>query len=315
MGLDILEKTRILLIFDSRTGNRNCGICTMTRILEKSEPTNKGQIFSYLEPQRYSGSNDRENRQSAVLLTKAGPITVLSNPYRQVYACVVPHNFHIHKHRTSFENVVGTQPQIEIVPGMERLKEKTFPVVSIVKGMTFSLIDLTDAPEVMAALRAGEAPAAKLDDEWDVGLVGCLYYQRRGMKEKEGEAAILEIHQRMITDGQEDPGTGSASCALGCYLALSMGLSKNDREGHELDEDKASQASAEITDRTKSMTISGKKEHHVFGIEQGVELGRKCQICVEVDITQDEEGQGSVGAVMLSGRCSFVTRGELLGTA
>jgi trans-2,3-dihydro-3-hydroxyanthranilate isomerase len=262
---------------------------------------------------RYTGPQDRENRQSTVLTTKAGPITVLSNPYRQVHACIVPHNVHIHSTSITLDDILAKQPQLQIIPTMETMKGKNFPTVSIVKGMSFSLVDLTDAPEVMAALKAGEAPAAKLDEDWNVGLVGCLYYQRQGLEEKEGEPAIHKIHQRMITKGFEDPGTGSASCALSCYLALTMGTKGQNQGERQGPKDEAAEADAEITEGTKSLNLGPKKEHHVFGIEQGVEMGRKCQICVEVDVTEDEDGKRVIGTVMLSGRSTFVMKGELIG--
>jgi trans-2,3-dihydro-3-hydroxyanthranilate isomerase len=246
------------------------------------------------------------------LLTKAGPITVFSNPYRQVHACIVPHDVHIHTNSVALDDILATQPQIQLIPTMEKLKGKAFPIVSIVKGMSFSLVDLTDAPEVIAALRAGESPTAKLDEDWNVGLAGCLYYQRQGVEGKEGEPKIHKIHQRMIVHGLEDPGTGSASCALGCYLALTM---TQDLSGHKTQspENGASQGDAELTERTQSLHLGVKKEHYVFGIEQGVEMGRKCQICVEVDITENESGQRAVSAVMLSGRSTIVTKGEIIG--
>ena len=247
-----------------------------------------------------------------MLLTKAGPVTVYSNPYRQVQACVVPHNVHIHSKAITFDDVLATQPQVQVVPTLEILQGRTFPTVSIVKGMNFSLVDLTDAPEVMAALRAGESPAASLDEEWNVGLVGCLYYQREGVEERKGEPTIHKIHQRMIVSGLEDPGTGSASCALGCYLALMMtddGLEK----GHQSETRDASQADGPITEGIKSLGVGAKEEHYVFGIEQGLEMGRRCQICVEIDIGENEGGQRAVSAVLLSGRSTFVTRGEIFG--
>jgi trans-2,3-dihydro-3-hydroxyanthranilate isomerase len=195
---------------------------------------------------------------------------------------------------------------------MESLKGKTFPIVSVVKGMSFSLVDLTDAPEVMAALRAGKSPAAKLDEEWNVGLVGCLYFARQGVEQVEGQPTIHKIHQRMMVQGLEDPGTGSASCALSCYLALTMTDNRNGQETRQAEKNGAPQKDVEIAEGTKTLNAGAKKEHYVFGIEQGVEMGRKCQICVEVDITVNEEGKRVVSAVMLSGRSTFVTKGEII---
>lgn len=270
------------------------------------------QIFGHIEQQRYSRPQDRENRQSVVLLTKAGPITVFSNPYRQVQACIVPHNIHIHNSTIALDDILATQPQFQIFPATDTLKGKTFPIVSIVKGMSFCLVDLTDTPDLMAALRAGESPAANLDAEWNDGLLGCLYYQHQGVEAKEGEPVIHKIHQRMICQGLEDPGTGSASCALGCFLALTMTNDKIDMEGAHVKDD-ASQVSSGIVEKTKSLNLNEKKQHYVFGVEQGVEMGRTCQICVEVDVTENEAGQRAVGAVMLSGRSTFVTKGEIIG--
>jgi trans-2,3-dihydro-3-hydroxyanthranilate isomerase len=233
-----------------------------------------------------------------------------------VQAYLVPHNVHIHSAIITFDDVLATQPQLQfIIPTMEKLKGKKFPVVSIVKGMTFSLVDLTDKPEVMAALRASESPSATLDEDWNVGLVGCLYYQREAVEEREGEPAIHKIHQRMIVAGLEDAGTGSASCALSCYLALGMtdypvnstSVSRPSEQGN------SAQADADIVEGTKSLHLGAKRAHHVFGIEQGVEMGRKSQICVEVDITEDEKGQRTVATVMLSGRSTVMTKGEIVG--
>lgn len=248
-----------------------------------------------------------------MLLTKAGPITVFSNPYRQVQACIVPHNVHIHQHKITLDDIIEAQPQCQFIPTMEMLKEKTFPIVSIVKGMTFGLVDLTDAPEGMAVLGADRSPVAKLDEEWNAGLAGCLYYRREGVEEKEGAPTIHKIHQRVMVSGSEDPGTGSASCALGCYLALSMANGQSDRKRRSPEQGDASQTTEEIEERTRSLSIGPKKEHFVFGIEQGVEMGRRCQICVEVDITQNEEGHRQVSVVMLSGRSTFMTKGEIIG--
>jgi trans-2,3-dihydro-3-hydroxyanthranilate isomerase len=232
-----------------------------------------------------------------------------------VQACIVPHNVHIHSNTITFDDILATQPQIQIIPTAEKLKGKKFPVVSIVKGMTFSLVDLTDVPEVMGALRAGESPAAELDEEWNVGLVGCLYYQREAIEEREGEPAIHKIHQRMMVSGLEDSGTGSASCALGCYLALGMtdnpvGSVSMIRPSEQPNTD---QADADIVKATKSLHLGAKGGHFIFGIEQGVETGRKCQICVEVDINEDEEGHRAVASVMLSGRSTVMTKGEIVG--
>jgi predicted PhzF superfamily epimerase YddE/YHI9 len=246
----------------------------------------------FVERMEYKPSDRDSQRQSAVLMTKAGPIPIFFNPYRQVAACSVPHNIHVHKSHVSFNDILAVQPQVKFVPTIERVKNKSFPIVSIVKGMTFCLIDLTDAPEVLTALRAGEAPAMMLDEEWNSGFSGAIYYERRG-EDNASEPTIYNMHVRMITQGVEDPGTGSGNCALACYLALAAG-SRSPKE--EL-----------------KIKLNDKNEHHVFAIEQGLEMGRKCTIAIEVDIKEGEDGKRAVTGLILSGRCSFFTRGEILG--
>ena len=151
------------------------------------------------------------------------------------------------------------------MPSFEKVKERSFPVVSIVKGMTFALVDLTDAPEVFAGLKRGEAPEVMLDDGWSPSLVGCMYYKRNGITQQgPGESPIVQLQCRMIMQDIEDPGTGSASCALACYLAT-VGKSED------------------LVQKTAGLKIeAGKVEHSIFAIEQGVEMGRKCTIAVRL---------------------------------
>ena len=74
---------------------------------------------------------------------------------------------------------------------------------------------------------------------------------------------------------REDPGTGSASSGLGCYLAGLEGMEKGVVK---------------------------------FRFEQGVEMGRRNQI--EVDVTRSEGGEG-VKKVILSGAAVTVMEGNL----
>lgn len=265
----------------------------------------------FIERMSYGGPSDRDTqRQSAVLMTKGGPVPIFFNPYRQVAACSVPQNFHIHKANISFSDVLAVQPQVNIVPTVNRVKEKSFPVVSICKGMTFCLVDLTDAPEVLTALRAGDAPKMELDEEWKPSFCGAMYYKRSG-EDMSGEPAIHKIQVRMITQGMEDPGTGSGCCALASYLALAASEASPT-------EDKSTEGTTtpgeDLAAKTDKIKLDGKTERHVFAIEQGIEMGRKCTIAVEVDIKGDDDGHRSVAGVILSGRCTFFTRGEIMGT-
>ncbi|KIW86909.1 uncharacterized protein Z519_12531 [Cladophialophora bantiana CBS 173.52] len=272
-------------------------------------------IFSYLERMHYGGPADRDTqKQSAVLLTKAGRIPIFFNPYRQVAACVVPFNCHIHSHRVPIEKIITTQPHIQIIPTIDKEKDKMFPLVSIVKGMTFVLVDLTDNAEIFGALQAAKSPEVDLDAEWSPSFVGCMYYKVLAKSEQPGEPTIHNIQARMISHGIEDSGSGSACCALACYLALNS--ANHSLEAQKLAEERTDQGSAdsELTKQTQDLKLGETKtERKVFGIQQGAEMGRLCTIAVEVDVKTDAQGKASITNVVLSGRANLHLRGEILG--
>ncbi|OQV01534.1 hypothetical protein CLAIMM_06875 [Cladophialophora immunda] len=272
-------------------------------------------IFSYLERMHYGGPADRDTqKQTAVLLTKAGRIPIFFNPYRQVAACAVPFSYHIHAHRVPIEKIISTQPHIQIVPTIDKEKDKTFPLVSIVKGMTFVLVDLTDNAEIFGALQGGKSPEAELDAEWSPSFVGCMYYKVLAKNEQPGEPAIHNVQARMISHGIEDPGTGSACCALACYLALNdAGSPSEPKKPAEEATDKGT-ADSELAKKTEELKVGeAKNERKVFGIQQGAEMGRLCTIAVEVDVKTDAHGKRSIANVILSGRANLHLKGEILG--
>lgn len=232
-------------------------------------------------------------------------------------ACAVPHNLHLHKDRVTLDRVLVRQPQIQIVPTYDILKDRTFPVVSGVKGMTFALIDLTDAPDVLGALKTSECPEYELDEDWKPSFTGALYYKRVESLVQENEPTINAIQARMITQGIEDPGTGSACCALACYLATDemksfAGNSKGEAKGQgNSAEDELSQKTAEVKLDDKQAP-EPTRERHVYAIQQGVEMGRLCTIAVEVDLIIGSDGSKKVANVTLSGRANFFATGQLM---
>ncbi|KIX94702.1 uncharacterized protein Z520_09748 [Fonsecaea multimorphosa CBS 102226] len=269
-------------------------------------------IFGYLERMHYGGPADRDTqKQTAVLLTKAGRIPIFFNPYRQVAACAVPSNYHVHSHRVPIEKIISTQPHVQIVPTIDKEKDKTFPLVSIVKGMTFVLVDFSDNAEIFGSVQAGKSPEVDLDAEWSPSFVGCMYYKVLAKSEQPGEPAIHNIQARMISHGIEDPGTGSACCALACYLALRDAGSSS--EPQKLAEE-ATDNDSELAKKTEELKLAeAKTERKVFGIQQGAEMGRLCTIAVEVDVKTDEHGKTSIANVILSGRANLHLKGEILG--
>jgi predicted PhzF superfamily epimerase YddE/YHI9 len=234
----------------------------------------------------------------------------------------VPHNFHVHSQRIGINNIITTQPHIQIVPTIDKEKGRSFPLVSIVKGMTFALIDLTDNPEIFGALQGGKSPEAELDEKWKPSFVGAMYYRILARSEVEGEPAIHNISARMISHGIEDPGTGSACCALSCFLALGGDQASrvNSEKSQSSSEDAQQDASTtgkvedDLSKKTADVKLAESKvERKVFGIQQGAEMGRLCTIAVEVDVKTDASGKQSIASVILSGRSMLMTRGELLG--
>ena len=286
-------------------------------------------------------------RQSSVFLTKAGLVPISYDPYRQVASCSVPHALHTHSRTVGLVSLLAAQPQLQTLLTIKNLDSAKWPIVSIVKGMNFALIDLTAAPGALAALRVGQAPEMELDPEdgWNEGVTGALYYERRGLvDDRPGEPVIHNLRARMISRGTEDAGTGSACAALGCWLALaspspaSTAAGKADAAGEEEqpardttekpragDQSKGDDGEA-MAIRTKKpegekgrgaeqpqqqQTAGGVVEQHIFAIEQGIEMGRKCTIAVEVDLKRNARGQRVVDSVVLSGRAYFTMQGYI----
>ena len=216
----------------------------------------------------------RQGPKSTSLVTKAGVIPVQFDPQRQVAAAEIPHKVHIHDAETTKAELLAAQPSLSSAVDVEKMSS-SFPIVSIVKGMTFTLVDFSATPTLLAQLKPGDAPKSKVDEAWAPSHLGCVYYSQL-QPDTEKELQINRIRVRMICDGIEDPATGSGCSALAVFLALRKG---------------------------------GKDSKHAFAIEQGVEMGRRSQICVEVTL----DGSGTeVTNVTLSGRTVFITEGKLL---
>lgn len=145
--------------------------------------------------------------------------------------------------------------------------------------MSFILVPLPDLATLARAATNLQVVAtgttynpSSLDDGWQAGLVCTMYYVAQGID----EYGRQKYRTRMF-GSREDPGTGSASSALGCYLA-----------GKE----------------------SKEKGRGPFGyaFTQGVEMGRRNDIAVEV--TRGEGGEG-IEEVLLSGAAVQVMEGTL----
>lgn len=217
--------------------------------------------------------------QAVTILTKAGTIGATYNA-----GCAlaeIPHNVHFHEARADWTDLSRMQPaQVydKLLEQHEALMgcNQSFPVISIVKGMTFVLINFPNVADYLDILQVGGpglTPAGRLlDEDWKPSFVAPYFYV---ILEDDGSQST-RVRARMIdpTVG-EDPATGSAACTLSAYLALQAG---------------------------------GAGKLYRYSIEQGVEMGRSSQIGVEVKL--DQTGKG-VESVALSGSAILVTKGTL----
>ncbi|KAL1649536.1 hypothetical protein SLS58_001592 [Diplodia intermedia] len=210
------------------------------------------------------------------LRTLAGTIPLAHNAASRNASVHLPHAVHEHAFRPPHPFPATTAAAADDVP-----------IVSIVRGMAFCLVPLPTL-DALGGVSAGLVPVADAyaakwldaDDEggWGVGFTGTFYYVDLGFEDAgtdgEGERRRRVLRTRSIGT-REDPGTGSASAALCCYLAL--------REGR----------------------AAGKGPFE-FHLVQGVEMGRRCDVFVSVVRTEDG---GAVEEVVLTGSAVEVMEG------
>lgn len=193
--------------------------------------------------------------KTSTIVTKAGRIPITADAETGEVTAVAPQKFHIHA--AKFTSELTNQPH---------------DTTSIVKGMSFIVVPLSDVATLGQAQRSLQDDPQVLDEGWRVGHLGTMYYVAQG----EDAHGRRRFRTRMFSD-REDPGTGSASCALGCYLV------------------------------GKIPAEEGKGPFR-FAFEQGVEMGRRNDISVEV--TRGDGGEG-IEKVVLSGTAVKVMEGKL----
>lgn len=124
-----------------------------------------------------------------------------------------------------------------------------FRVVSVVKGMSFVLIQLPSVTPHLDTLEVGhsvDCDSVRLDEGWGPSFVGAYFY---AIISQSGEG-VVRLRTRMLEPRiGEDSATGSAASALASFLALKDGV-------------------GEMT--------------YYYSILQGVEMGRTSEIQVRV---------------------------------
>lgn len=209
------------------------------------------------------------------LKLKAGPVQVVlgdqfsEDGYRKAI-CDIPHNVHLHHNRLSMNALKTLQPQMsESFAG----SEPTFPAFSIVKGLTFVLIEVHSQDALNTAVAPPYYADVKMDEGWETALLDLYFYY----KDTELSSPSKRfLHTRMIEPGFEDPATGAAASALSAYITL-----ETYKNGVFQDMD--------------------------FVITQGEFMGRKSTI--ELKVTSD--GQGSIDKIFLSGNAVPIMSGTL----
>lgn len=222
--------------------------------------------------------------QQFTLHTKAGPIAATYDPKARLAVASIPHNVNIHQSSVHLKHILDAQPSL--IHGRGEAKawnrredgsEITFPIVSIVNGMTFILVDFPSVEDYLEKLGIAQGEIdpdiTKLDAGWSSTIVVTYYYAH--LPDQGDQTTRLRCRLIMSVVG-EDPATGSAASALGCYLSLQKG------------------------EANKTYT---------YKIEQGVEMGRRSQIGVEV--TLDANGKG-VKEVLLLGTATPLMHGSLM---
>ena len=228
----------------------------------------------------YIGSSKKLAAQKFTLLTKAGAIAAHYDSRTRVASAEIPHNVRVHQSTVNRQQVAESQPSLHQVNSFEQWisdradqPKATFPVVSIVKGMTFVLIGFPNH-EFLKTIQQGHMaiPKIVLDHSWSPSFIAPYFYVRDSC----GIDGTTRIEVRMIDpDMGEDPATGSAACALSTYLALQEG--------------------------EPGKTYS-------YEIKQGAYIGRDSGIGVKV--TLDESGK-NVKNVLLGGTAVLVTQGGI----
>lgn len=198
-------------------------------------------------------------KKTQAVITKAGRIPIVADVENGLVKASIPHDVHIHK--VTFPSELNSLMNV---------------MVSIVKGMSFIFVELPDLSTLGRASRIlanSTYDVLLLDEGWQSGLIGTMYLVSLGVD----ESGRHKYRTRMFADGMEDPGTGSASCALACWLALK---------------------------KPKDSGVGPFK----FAFTQGIEMGRQNDIAVEV--TRDDSGEG-IKEVILSGAAVKVMEGTL----
>ncbi|CAG5185814.1 uncharacterized protein ALTATR162_LOCUS11410 [Alternaria atra] len=203
---------------------------------------------------------------------KAGCVGLRYDCGKMTAKASIPHDVHIHKKRYTKDELFVLQPRLAEAHQQGKFGVKDdHSIVSIVKGMTFVLVELESEEALGMVSLAGQSLKVEgLDQGWDQTFIGTYFFVRTG-KSNEG---ATKLRTRMIEGPLEDPATGSAASDLAAYLSLMAG---------------------------------GEYKTLKFEIVQGVEMGRRSEIFIEVEMTEER----TVSQLFLEGGAVQVMEGRL----
>lgn len=220
---------------------------------------------------------DPSPRPIKSLVPGAGSIAIAPISSQPGYvSAVAPHTYHRHQQELPANKLLALHSTLG--PHIE--EDQTFPIISIVHGMTFVLVEL-DSLKALAAARLGNQSATVLansgilDAGWEYDSPLCVYLYVRQAEPYQGVVEV--IRTRMLIRGIEDPATGSAASALTGFLALKES--------------------------------SGEGGTRQWKIVQGVEMGRKSEIGVVVVLNPGEDTSSM--KITLSGTAVIVSEGMI----
>ncbi|EPQ50790.1 Diaminopimelate epimerase-like protein [Gloeophyllum trabeum ATCC 11539] len=222
------------------------------------------------------GIGPLKGRQEAVLDILAGLTPITYDPGASQASVRVAHDVLIHK---PYKELLGKIEGLTDA-NLVQLAEGGVAVVSIVKGMTFLMVQLKDL-EALESLRGirdelvVEGKGERKDEkDWLVGFVGTYCFVVTGETTENG-VVLKKVRTRMLYGiGQEDPATGSAASAFSAWMSL-----------------------------TRAPQGEGEQRYQ---ITQGVEMGRRSEIGVIV-----RQGAKGVKEIKLQGQAVKVMEGKI----
>jgi PhzF family phenazine biosynthesis protein len=137
--------------------------------------------------------------------------------------------------------------------------------------MTFVLVELDSLKALEMVAVAGQGiKISGLDEGWDKTFIGTYFFVRTG----KSASGSTTLRTRMIEGPLEDPATGSAASDLVAYLSLQEGKPN---------------------------------EVLAFEIVQGVEMGRRSEITIDVEMNSNS----AISKIFLAGGAVRIMEGRL----